>query len=79
MPRSRIVWAGILLGLLTLGGFVSLYQVLFDAWMTAYQPANADEWRKLLCVRLTSTIFIGLVWSAASAWLYGQWRKGPPH
>jgi hypothetical protein len=36
MPRPKIMWASIALGILTLGGLVSLYQVSFAVWMTAY-------------------------------------------
>jgi hypothetical protein len=81
MPRPKIVWASITLVLLTLGGLVSLYQVLFDIWMTAYPFANAHEWRARFYIRLATTIAIGLFWSALAVWLFQQRRQakaGPP-
>jgi hypothetical protein len=75
MMRSKIIWASIALATLTLGGLVSLYQVLFDVWMTAYPFANANEWRTRLYIRLATTIVIALFWSVLAAWLYRQRRQ----
>ena len=62
--------------LLTLGGLVSLYQVLFDLWMTAYPFATASEWRNRLYFRLAITIVIWLVWGILAVWSYRQRRRG---
>jgi hypothetical protein len=70
--RSKIVWARVALVLLTLGGLVSLSQVLFDAWMTAYPFADASEWRARLCVRLATTIVIAVLWIVLAIWMKRQ-------
>jgi hypothetical protein len=76
MHSSKIMWASITLGVVTLGGFFSLYQVLFDVWMTAYPYANTSEWRTRLYIRLTTTIVIGIFWSALAVWLVRHRRAG---
>jgi hypothetical protein len=75
--RSKIVWARTALVLLTLGGLISLYQVLFDAWMTAYPFADASEWRARLCVRLATTIVIVVLWIVLAAWMKRQRHDRP--
>jgi len=75
MTRPKIVWASIALVLLTLAGLISLYQVLFDVWMTAYPFASANEWHALLYIRLATAIVIGLLWSVLVGWLYRQRRQ----
>ena len=45
---NRLIWARVGFVTLTLAGLVSLYQVLFDVWMTAYPFANAKEWQSRL-------------------------------
>jgi heme/copper-type cytochrome/quinol oxidase subunit 2 len=75
MANKRLLWAKIALVLLTLGEMVSVYQVLFCAWMTAYQPASASEWRARFYVRLTTSVLIGLLWIALVVWLIRQRRK----
>jgi hypothetical protein len=45
---KRLIWARVALVILTLGGLVSLYQTLFDVWMTAYPFADPNEWRMRL-------------------------------
>jgi len=75
MTRPKIIWARVTLILLTIGGLVSLYQVLFDAWMTAYPFANANEWRTRFYIRLATTIVIGLFWGTLATWLYRQRRR----
>jgi len=75
MARPKILWAGFALALLTLGGLISLYQVLFDAWMTAYAFANANEWRMRFYIRLATTIVIALFWCTLAVWLYRQRRR----
>ncbi len=76
MSRPKIMWASITLLLLTLGGLVSLYQVLFDAWMTAYPFADPDEWRTRFYIRLATTIVIALFWGGLAVWLFRQERQG---
>ena len=73
--RSKIVWAAVALALLTLGELISLYQVLFDAWMTAYPFADANAWRARLYIRLATAIVITLFWSVLALWLYRQKRR----
>ncbi len=75
MVHPKTVWAWIALALLTLGGLVSLYQVLFDVWMTAYPFANASEWRMRLYIRLATAIVIAVCWSVLAVWLYRQRRR----
>jgi hypothetical protein len=72
---KRLVWASVALVLLTLAGLVSLYQVAFDVWMTAYPFANATEWRTRLYIRLATAIVIGVFWSVLAVWLYRQRRR----
>ena len=59
---NRLIWARVGFVTLTLAGLVSLYQVLFDVWMTAYPFANAKEWQTRLYIRLITTIAIGALW-----------------
>jgi len=66
----------VLLMLLTVAGLISLYQVAFDVWMTAYPYANADIWKERLCVRLITTVMIGALWVVILAWLISVRRKG---
>ena len=72
---KRLEWAIIALVLLTLAGLVSLYQVAFDLWMTAYPFANANEWRTRLYYRLATAIVIGVLWSALAVWIYRLKRR----
>ena len=46
MPRPKIMWASVALGFLTLGELVSLYQLMFDIWMTAYPFADTGRMAK---------------------------------
>lgn len=75
MLRSKIMGASIMLGVLTLAGLFSLYQVMFDVWMTAYPYANTSEWRTRLYIRLATTIVIGLFWSTLAVWLFRHRRS----
>jgi hypothetical protein len=61
---------------LTIGGAISVYQILFDVWMTAYPFANAHEWRVRFYIRLATIIVIGLLWIVLAVWLYRQRRQG---
>ena len=70
-----LVWASIALVLLTLGGLVSLYQMAFDLWMTAYPFATANEWRTQLYIRLATAVMIGVLWSSLAVWLFRQRRR----
>ncbi len=60
---SKFLLRSVLLGLLTLLGFVSIYQALFCAWMTAYSVANAAAWRGRFYVWLAATAIVSLLWS----------------
>jgi hypothetical protein len=72
MTRRRIVWATFTL--LTLGGLLSLYRLLFALWMTAYPYVNLNDWRTRFYVRLAITVVIGVVWSALAVWLFRHRR-----
>jgi hypothetical protein len=74
MTRGKIIWARVALVVLTLAGLLSLYQVLFDVWMTAYPFANPNEARMRFYIRLITTIVIAVLWTAVAAWLYRQRR-----
>ena len=74
--RGKIMWARIALVFLTLGGLLTLHQVLFDIWMTAYPFANANEWQTRLYIRLATTVVIGLVWGVLALWLLRQRQRG---
>jgi hypothetical protein len=65
--QARVMGASIALFILTMGGLFTLYQVIFDIWMTAYPFANTNEWRTRLYIRLATIILIGLIWSTWSA------------
>lgn len=60
---------------LTLAGLVTLYQVFFDVWMTAYPFANTKEWQTRLYIRLVTAIAIGVFWGLLAGWLYRQHRN----
>jgi hypothetical protein len=66
----------VLLILLTIAGLISLYQVAFDVWMTAYPYANADIWRQRLWVRLVTTVVIGVLWVVLLTWFIRIRRRG---
>jgi hypothetical protein len=76
MHSSKFMWASITFGVVTLGGLFSLYQVLFDVWMTAYPYANTSEWRARLYLRLATTVVIGISWCALAVWLFRHRRVG---
>ena len=61
--------------LLTIGGLVSLFQVLFDVWMTAYPFADANAWRVRLCIRPATAVVIAVLWSVLAIWLKRQRRQ----
>lgn len=73
--RSKIIGVIITLMALTIGGVISIYQMLFDVWMTAYPFANAHEWRVRFYIRLATIIVIGLLWIVLAVWLYRQRRQ----
>jgi hypothetical protein len=68
--------AAVLLILLTIAGLITLYQVAFDVWMTAYPYANADIWKQRLWVRLITTVVIGVLWALILTWLIKARRRG---
>jgi predicted unusual protein kinase regulating ubiquinone biosynthesis (AarF/ABC1/UbiB family) len=68
--------AAVLLILLTVAGLISLYQVAFDVWMTAYPYANADIWKQRLWVRLITTVVIAVLWVVTLTWLLRARRRG---
>ena len=73
--QAKVVGASVALFVLTMGGLFTLYQVLFDVWMTAYPFANTSEWRARLYIRLATIIVIGLIWTNILTWLFRQKRR----
>lgn len=73
--QSKVLGASVMLFVLTMGGLFTLYQVLFDVWMTAYPFANTSEWRTRLYIRLATIIVIGFIWSTIVTWLFRQRRR----
>lgn len=57
------------LGVLTLFELLSIYQVLFCAWMTAQPLYDSPEWRTRFYVRLTTAIVIGALWFLVVIWM----------
>lgn len=79
MANKRLLWAKVILALLTLVAAFSLYQVIFCAWMTAYvAPENVGEWRGRFYIRLTTSLVVGMLWIAAVIWLIRQKRRSGP-
>jgi len=72
--RVKLMGASLALFLLTMGGLFTLFQVLFDAWMTAYPFANTGEWRIRFFIRLATIVVIGVIWSAIVVWLVRHTR-----
>jgi len=68
--NQRTVWAGIGLTCLTVAGMVSVYQVLFSLWMTAYPYADINFWRPHFHLRLVQTVLIGVLWTALVVWMF---------
>ena len=75
---QKTTWAKLLLALLTLVELVTLYQVCFCIWMTAYPPeaSNLGFWRHLLVIRLLTAVVTGLLWMATATWLFQQRKLG---
>lgn len=67
---------GVAFGLLTVGGMVSLYRLLFAVWMTAYPFVDLAEWHTRFYMRLATTLVIGLFWSVLAVWLYRHRKRG---
>jgi heme/copper-type cytochrome/quinol oxidase subunit 2 len=76
MAKNKLLWAKVILVLLTLAVALSFYQVIFCAWMTAYSPANAGEWRRRFYIRLTTCLVVGILWITTAIWLIRQRRRG---
>lgn len=73
--RVKLLGASIALFILTMGGLFTLFQMLFDVWMTAYPFSNASEWRMRLYIRLATLVVIGFLWSTLVAWLFRHRRE----
>jgi len=72
---GKKVVATVVLILLTVGGLVSIYQVLFDVWMTAYPYADSHLWTHRLWIRLGTTVVIGTLWTVVLIWLIRVRRR----
>lgn len=68
-------WAIAGVAVLTLAGLITLYQIAFDLWMTAYPFADTSEWRTRLYIRLATALSIGTGWVLLVGWLYRQRRQ----
>lgn len=73
--QAKVVGASVALFVLTMGGLFTLYQVLFDVWMTAYPFANPSEWRTRLYIRIATIILIGAIWTTIVTWLFRQRQR----
>jgi hypothetical protein len=67
MIRKGIAW--LLLALSTLGGMLSVYQLLFAIWMTANPRYDSDAWHTRFYERLAITVLDGLIWVGSILWL----------
>lgn len=67
MIRKGIAW--LLLTLSTLGGMLSVYQLLFSIWMTANPRYDSDAWHTRYYERLAITVLVGLIWVGSIVWL----------
>ena len=67
MIRKVIAWS--LLTLSTLGGMLSVYQLLFSIWMTANPRYDSDAWHTRFYERLAITVLDGLIWVGSILWL----------
>jgi hypothetical protein len=70
MARWRTLWAALALLILTLGGLLSGYQLLFALWMTAYPKVNNAEWATRFYERLAITAAIGICWISLAIWTF---------
>jgi len=73
--RVQFLGASIALVTLTLAGLFTLYQALFDVWMTAYPFANTSLWRQRLYFRLATLFVIGMLAGGLAAWMFRHRRK----
>ena len=74
--QVKLTGASLALFILTMSGLFTLFQVLFDVWMTAYPFANTSEWRTRLYIRLATLIVVGFLWSGTVVWLFRHRRNG---
>jgi hypothetical protein len=62
--------------LLSVLGLLSVYQLLFDLWMTAYPYADERIWQGRLVIRVATTLVIATVWTALLVWFIKNLRSG---
>jgi len=72
---KRAIYAIAILGLWTLAGAISLYQIAFDIWMTAYPLVDPGPWRSRLSIHILTAIVISICWTATAIWLYRHSRS----
>ena len=65
--NKAIAWS--LFVISTLVGLLSVYQLLFAVWMTAYPFVDNHAWRIRFYERLTVCVVIGVVWGSLILWL----------
>jgi uncharacterized membrane protein YsdA (DUF1294 family) len=73
VKRRRVAWTA--LALLSLGEILSVYFLLFAAWMTAYPYADLSGWRIRFYQRLVITILVGVSWGVVAIWLFRHRKK----
>ena len=75
MAKRLTIIASFALVLLTIGGLLSVYQLLFAVWMTAYPKADTAAWQVRFYVRLAVTLGIGVCWVALAVWMVRRGRS----
>jgi hypothetical protein len=68
MLRRATAWS--LLALSTLGGIVSVYDLLFSIWMTAHPLYDSQAWHIRVYERFGITALDGLIWVGSILWLW---------
>jgi hypothetical protein len=71
--RKVIAWS--LLTLSTLGGMLSVYQLLFSIWMSAHPRYDSEAWHTRYYERLAITALDGVIWVGSIVWLFRLAKK----
>jgi hypothetical protein len=72
---KRTTAPAITISVLTIAGFVSLYQTAFCLWMTAHPLYRSPEWQARFYLRFGTTVVIGLAWVCSILWLRRRRRR----
>jgi len=77
--RNMRVFCGVsCLVLLTLAGLLSMYEVLFSLWMTAYPMADINFWRQHLYFKLVQAVMVAIAWIVLAVWLFRARHRNQP-